>query len=158
MASKNQPYKTPKFNNLEEEDKFWKSHSPLLEGHEGKIRKKDQKRESFLSIRLSGKELANLKDKAARYGLAPSTYARQAIIRVLESGEASVPAELLYNICRIQYSGFSEEEKVKYQKQLDEMCNYYKAIEEGLAAQIATFLSQRLLDRAANIVKDNARS
>ena len=81
----NKEYEIPKFRNIEEEEKFWRAHSPLLEGHKGKIQKKEQNRESFLSIRLTGKEIAQLRMQATMAGLAPSTFVRQLLIRKLTS-------------------------------------------------------------------------
>lgn len=77
-------YPTPKFSSAEQEDEYWKTHSLLDEGYEGKIQKTKQKRTSFLSIRLTGEELTRLRDLAARLGLGPSTYARQVLRLELE--------------------------------------------------------------------------
>jgi predicted DNA binding CopG/RHH family protein len=131
MASKNQPYKVPKFNNLEEEDKFWQEHSPLLEGHEGEIQKENKNRDSFLSIRLSGQELANLREKAKKYGLAPSTYARQLIFQgVLEE---PLPPEVPYLI----FSFFPGGKREEYRKKIEETYGDYLKEKRKFANKIA---------------------
>lgn len=61
---------------MEEEDKYWETHSPLDEGFEGEIQTSEQKRSSFLSVRMTGDELSQLRDEAAKLGMGPSTYAR----------------------------------------------------------------------------------
>lgn len=102
MVNKKNEYTAPKFRNLEEEDRYWHSHSPLMEGYEGKVQKKKQNRVSFLSIRLTGEELARLREEATRYGLAPSTYARQVLIHGMESPEAYYsPSDLSLSLCSL---------------------------------------------------------
>ena len=85
MPKKSDQYPIPKFNNLEEEDKFWQSHSPLMEDYKGKVQKRKQNRASFLSVRLTGEELAYLKEKATQYSLGPSTYARQILVQAIRA-------------------------------------------------------------------------
>jgi len=85
MATMKKQYPAPKFQNQEEEDKYWQTHSPLAEGYEGKAQYKKQNRASFLSIRLTGEELAHLREAAAFRRLTPSTYARQLIIDGIEA-------------------------------------------------------------------------
>jgi hypothetical protein len=136
MTNKKKQYPVPKFDNLAEEDRFWQSHSPLMEGYEGKVQKKKQNRASFLSVRLTGEELAQLRVKATFYGLKPSTYARQAIIRDLESDVGSLPPELLFHFCRLQYSGLTDQQKEKYFKQLNEIYKQYQKMQGELAKQM----------------------
>lgn len=83
-------YPNPKFSNAEQEDEYWKTHSPLDEGYKGEIQKTKQKRTSFLSIRLTGEELTRLRDKAARLGIGPSTFARLVLRFEIESGIGKV--------------------------------------------------------------------
>ena len=73
--------KIPEFKSLDEEREYWEAHGPLAEGHKGRINrpKPEQKRSSFLSIRLTGEELTQLRDMAAEFGMGPSTYARQVL-------------------------------------------------------------------------------
>ncbi|MFC1990496.1 hypothetical protein ACFLVW_08140 [Chloroflexota bacterium] len=80
MTEKSKKYPNPKFNSLDEEDQYWKTHSPLDEGYEGEIQKGKEKRSSFLSIRLTAEELSRLRKTAAVYGMGPSTYVRQLIV------------------------------------------------------------------------------
>ena len=78
--------KIPKFKSLEEEREYWEARGPLAEGHKGRISKPKpgQKRSSFLSIRLTGEELTQLRDMAAKFGMGPSTYARQVLRLTIE--------------------------------------------------------------------------
>ncbi len=78
--------KIPEFKSLDEEREYWEARGPLAEGHKGRINKPqpDQKRSSFLSIRLTGEELTQLRDMAAEFGMGPSTYARQVLRLAIE--------------------------------------------------------------------------
>lgn len=78
--------KIPEFQSLEEEREYWEAHGPLAEGHKGRISKPQlgQKRSSFLSIRMTGEELTQLQDMAAKFGTGPSTYARQVLRLAIE--------------------------------------------------------------------------
>jgi len=84
MTKKAKQYPNPRFSSLEEEDEYWKTHSPLDEGYEGEVQKSKRKRSSFLSIRLTGDELTQLRDMAAKFGMGPSTYARQVLRLTIE--------------------------------------------------------------------------
>lgn len=84
MTKKAKQYPNPRFSNLEEEDEYWKTHSPLDEGYEGEVQKSKQKRSSFLSIRLTGDELTKLRNMAAKSGMGPSTYVRQLLNLTIE--------------------------------------------------------------------------
>lgn len=91
MNNKSKQYPNPKFGSIEEEDKYWETHSPLDEGLEGEVQTTEQKRSSFLSVRMTGDELSQLRDEAAKLGIGPSTYARlvltHAITRRSESAQ-----------------------------------------------------------------------
>ena len=78
--------KIPEFKSLDEEREYWEARGPLAEGHKGRINrpKPGQKRSSFLSIRLTGEELTQLRDMAAEFGMGPSTYARQVLRLAIE--------------------------------------------------------------------------
>ena len=76
MNNKGKQYPNPRFSSLEEEDKYWETHSPLDEGFEGEVQTTEQKRSSFLSVRMTGDELSQLRAAAAKLGLGTSTYAR----------------------------------------------------------------------------------
>lgn len=80
--NKGKQYPNPKFSSMEEEDKYWEAHSPLDEGFEGEVETSEQKRSSFLSVRMTGDELSQLRDAAAKLGLGPSTYARSILTQV----------------------------------------------------------------------------
>ena len=82
----------PEFQSLEEERKYWEARGPLAEGQKGRINKPEsgQKRSSFLAVRLTGAELTQLRDIAARQGLGPSTFARLILTSAIErQGESS---------------------------------------------------------------------
>ncbi|MBN1690852.1 MAG: hypothetical protein JW901_07515 [Dehalococcoidia bacterium] len=79
MKEKKKIYPNPKFDNVVDEDKYWKTHSPLAEGYTAEIQKEKQKRSSFLTIRLTGEELTHLRDLASSKGMGPSTYIRALI-------------------------------------------------------------------------------
>ncbi len=76
MTAKDKRYPTPEFHSPEEEEEYWKTHSPIAEGYEGEVKRPRQKRSSFLAVRLSGEELEGLRRLAAKQGLGPSTLAR----------------------------------------------------------------------------------
>ena len=84
MTKKAKQYPNPRFSSLEEEEEYWKTHSPLDEGYEGEVQKTKQKRASFLTVRLTGEELTQLRDMAAKFGMGPSTYARQVLKLIIE--------------------------------------------------------------------------
>jgi hypothetical protein len=74
--------KLPEFQSLEEEKEYWEARGPLAEGHKGRINKPKlgQKRSSFLSVRLTGEEIAALHEVAAIFFTRPSEFARGAIL------------------------------------------------------------------------------
>jgi hypothetical protein len=84
MKEKKKTYPNPKFGSAEEEDKYWAAHSPIDEGYTGKVQVEKQKRSSFLTIRLTGDELTQLRDLAAKKGMGPSTYIRSNIKDLLD--------------------------------------------------------------------------
>lgn len=135
MVNKKSEYPVPKFNNLEEEDKYWQTHSPLVEGYKGSVQRKQQNRNSFLSIRLTGEELASLRDKAMEYGLGPSTYARLTIKQGIESRSGSLPPPLLIHLISQAYriKGKSSE---NYVQQFNEICKRYLETQEDTAQQL----------------------
>ncbi len=85
MKEKKKSYPNPRFSSIEEEDKYWATHSPLAEGYPAEIQKEKQKRSSFLTIRFTGDELTRLRDLASSNGMGPSTYIRALIKGVLTS-------------------------------------------------------------------------
>lgn len=144
MANKSKQYPIPKFNNLDEEDKFWQSHSPLVEGAEGKVQKKKQNRASFLSIRLTGEELSKLREQAIQYGLGPSTYARQVLIQAMESGVSYMPPDLLFHMYGM-LGKISDEQKGEYYQQLNKLYNAYREMQDEFARNIITLCVPNLL-------------
>jgi predicted DNA binding CopG/RHH family protein len=87
MAEKKKIYPNPKFKSFEEEDKYWATHGPLEEGYDVEVQKERQKHSSFLTIRLTGEELTQLRDLAMSKGMGPSTYIRTLIKDALTSRE-----------------------------------------------------------------------
>ena len=144
MVSKKKQYPTPEFSSLEEEDKYWQSHRPLIEGYEGKVQKKKQNRESFLSVRLTGEELASLRETATHYGLGPSTYARQVILQAMDTGIGTLPPSLLMSICSYT-STLSGESQERYMEQLNKIYRNFLAVQESTAAQMASLCIPDLL-------------
>jgi len=139
MAKNKNEYPVPQFRNLEEEDKYWQSHSPLMEGYEGKAQKKKQNRESFLSVRLTGEELSRLKEQAAFHGVGSSTYARQAIIQAIESGIGSVSPTLLLSLFKRLHSTTGQPQE-EHLKQVDKLYRQYIEAEEAFARNFARFI------------------
>jgi len=92
MTERAKQYPNPRFSSLEKEDEYWKTHSPLDEGYKGEVQKSKQKRSSFLSIRLTGDELTRLRDMAAKFGMGPSTYARQVLKLTTEQEYLGIPS------------------------------------------------------------------
>jgi len=74
--------KLPEFQSLEEEKEYWEARGPLAEGSKGRINKPrpDQKRSSFLSVRLTGEEITALREVAAIFYTRPSELARGVIL------------------------------------------------------------------------------
>ena len=138
MTNKKNKYPVPKFRNLVEEDRYWQSHSPLMEGYEGEIQKKKQNRASFLSIRLTGEELARLREKAAGYSLGPSTYARQLLTQGIESSDTRfLPPDFLLRLFNIFHSSTGEP-KEEYLQKLKEIYSEYLELQESMAQQIVS--------------------
>lgn len=150
MANKKNIYPIPKFKTLEEEDRYWRTHSPLTEGYEGKVQKKKQNRASFLSIRLTGEQLAQLREIATHYGSGPSTYARQLLIQGIESKPPNSPLDFLLMDLYKQLDSISSENKEEYLRHLMEIIKQYSAFQESIASQIAAL-------RLPSDIKDQIR-
>ena len=106
MVAKTKQYPSPKFRSVKEEEEYWKTHSPIVEGYEGEIKRPRQKRSSFLAVRLSGEELSGLRQLAAKQGLGPSTLARIILTSAMNQGDALpkqiTPGELQSAIQSVQ--------------------------------------------------------
>jgi predicted DNA binding CopG/RHH family protein len=83
--------KTPKFKNIKEERKFWKTHDStdyLEDFEEAKdvvfVRPKKQ----VISLRLEPQVINKLKKLASKEGLPTTTYARMLIIRAIRDKAA----------------------------------------------------------------------
>jgi len=136
MANKKNIYPIPKFKTLEEEDRYWRTHSPLTEGYEGKVQKKKQNRASFLSIRLTGEQLAQLREIATHYGSGPSTYARQLIIQGIESrSHSTLPPSLIVSLYSQMLKGKNREAHLE---QLNSIYQQFLEMQEFYVAQMVT--------------------
>jgi len=134
---KKSEYPVPKFESLKEEDKYWQSHSPLMEDYEGKVQKKKQNRISFLSVRLTAEELSQLREQAIHYGLGPSTYARQLLIQGMESRPQSSIPELLLTYLHEQINSVSSEHKEEYLRDLTKIFKQYLELQDYIVKQMA---------------------
>jgi len=85
VEEKKKQYQNPKFASVEEEEEYWQKHSPLAEGYEGRVQDRQQRRSSYLALRLSGEELQQLRDAARRAGIGPTTLARKLILDGLKA-------------------------------------------------------------------------
>ena len=150
MANRKKEYPVPKFSSLEEEDRYWQSHSPLMEDYEGKVQKRKQNRASFLSIRLTGEEFAQLRERATHYGLGSSTYARQLLIQGVESKPPNSPLDFLLMDLYKQLDSISSENKEEYLRHLMEIIKQYSAFQESIALQMAAL-------RLPSDIKDQIR-
>jgi predicted DNA binding CopG/RHH family protein len=90
MAEKKKVYPNPKFSSRENEDQYWEKRSPLAEGYKGEVNKEKQKRSSFLTIRLTGEELTELRDMASAKGMGPSTFIRSLVKDVIGNNSRNV--------------------------------------------------------------------
>jgi hypothetical protein len=88
----------PEFKSLEEERAYWEARGPLAEGNEWKLHVAEpgQRRASFLNIRLTGKELTQLRNIAGKYGMGPSTYARQVLKTRINQEQAQLESSDSY--------------------------------------------------------------
>ena len=85
MEEKKDQYPNPSFTSAEEEAQYWEKHSPLAEGYKGAVQHKQQKRSSYLALRLSGEELKQLRDAAQQAGIGPTVLARNLILKGLKA-------------------------------------------------------------------------
>ena len=85
MEEKKEQYPNPSFTSAEEEAAYWEKHSPLTEGYKGTVQHKQQRRSSYLALRLSGEELKRLRDAAQQAGIGPTTLARTLILEGLKA-------------------------------------------------------------------------
>ena len=80
----------------EREDRdYWEKRGPLADKKVARVNQpvSKDKRESFLSIRLSGSEITELRDLASKYDSGPSTLARNILVSILtKAKEPSVNA------------------------------------------------------------------
>lgn len=122
MTEKKGLYPVPKFKNLEEEDQFWQTHDPMTEGYKFTIQRNPQPVSSFLSVRMTGREIDELREVAAKAGMGVSTFARQvlrAVIEQAQSGKKTVSLERVVTPEEEKYRAAKEvmgvgERKAKY--------------------------------------------
>jgi hypothetical protein len=87
---KNNSNAIPQFASLEAEKEYWEAKG-LLDPHRPTKTSstKGVKRASFLNIRLSGEEITELRDLAARAGMGPSTFTRTLIKNSLAQNQTA---------------------------------------------------------------------
>lgn len=85
MEEKKEQYPNPTFTSIEEEAEYWEKHSPLAEGYKETVQQKQQKRSSYLALRLSAEELKQLRDAAQQAGIGPTILARNLILKGLKA-------------------------------------------------------------------------
>lgn len=88
---KKEDIQVPNFGSLEEERQYWEKESPLAEGKRGKINEPQskEKRTSFLTVRVTGTELTQIRDMAAMSGMGPSTFVRSVLKSLVEQWKSS---------------------------------------------------------------------
>jgi len=116
-------YPTPKFVSLEEEEEYWKSHSPLVEGYEGKIQKTKQQRNSFLSVRLTGEELSRLREQALFHHITPSAYVRKVILEAVD--KRPMPGDLIRSTILQEFVRTECEKDSSFEKAVKEAMKAY---------------------------------
>jgi len=85
MEEKKEQYPNPSFTSAEEEAAYWEKHGPLTEGYKGTVQHNQQKRSSYLALRLSGEELEQLRDAAQQASIGPTVLARNLILEGLKA-------------------------------------------------------------------------
>ncbi|MGD1118452.1 MAG: hypothetical protein ABR886_03090 [Dehalococcoidales bacterium] len=112
----------PEFKTLEEEKEYWEARGPLADGHKGTINKpkSKQKRSSFLAVRLTGEELTQLRDIAAKQGLGPSTFARMVLVATTKK-DISPERVPFSDLVKAMSSRFSQEDMEKCQNLLKDI-------------------------------------
>jgi hypothetical protein len=78
--------KIPEFKTLEEEREYWEARGPLAPGARGRWSKPVpmEKRNSFLAVRMTGKEIDKLHTLAVKQGVGVSTFARLLLTKAIE--------------------------------------------------------------------------
>ncbi len=89
--AKKQNLRVPTFASLEEERAYWDARSPLAPGKRGRLHRPEpaQKHSSFLAVRMTGKQLTELRDMASKASVGPSTYARLILTAAIEQRKAA---------------------------------------------------------------------
>jgi hypothetical protein len=85
MSTRKLP-KVPQFHTREEERRYWEGRGPLTKESPGRLQrpKHGQQRTSFLAVRLTGEEVAQLRDHASKIGVGPSTFARMVLLEAIK--------------------------------------------------------------------------
>jgi hypothetical protein len=122
---------TNRFKNEKEERDYWEARGPLAPGARGIINKPvtREKRSSFLSIRLSAKEITQLRDLASKSELGPSTFAQHILVAY------------------IQQSGILSERK----NQRITETSLFEELIEVLAQRTSTALKEQVMNRTSAI-------
>ena len=174
MAEKRKIYPNPEFSSIEDEEKFWATHSPLDEGFSGEEHREKQKRSSFFTIRLTVEELTQLRDVAAAKGMGPSTFTRTLIKEALSNKQRTVFAvgesSRLSRIIEHRFTGekpsvYVSDDKDKFDEQHRRVGEAYCVFKLGdapviqaklqqyiAAAMSAEFFNQFLTDECVKVI------
>jgi hypothetical protein len=120
----------PGTGNMEQEEReYWEARGPLSKGARGKLSQPvpNENRSSFLSVRLSGKEITQLRNLSQKSGLGPSTFARQVLVSLVEKAET-----------RQNNQDKSEIKNINIDESCDQMM---KVAPQSFRAQIASLLA-----------------
>jgi hypothetical protein len=79
---------TPGFGAAEQEEEFWRRLSSPGQADKRPIQRKPEKRSSYLALRLTGEELARLREAARKADVGPTTLARKLILKGLQEENA----------------------------------------------------------------------
>jgi len=74
----------PEFGTAEQEDEFWRMLNPPGKTDRRPVRRKPEKRSSYLALRLTADELARLREAARGADVGPTTLARNLILKGLQ--------------------------------------------------------------------------
>jgi hypothetical protein len=78
----------PEFRSGEREDEFWRRLSSPGQADKRPVQRKPEKRSSYLALRLTGEELARLREAARKADVGPTTLARKLILKGLQEENA----------------------------------------------------------------------
>ncbi len=141
--------KDMEFKSMEEEREYWEQRGPLAKGIRAKVSEpiENDKRASFLSVRLSGRELTQLRDLAAKYNSGPSTFVRNIVINLLSYTHKTTKVPTVDDVAKHLFGAMPAE--------LADKCdNLYKSVTVGDNANpTMLIMTQAQLQEAQEIGK-----